>query len=104
MPELWVVGKRPGETLEYSGSYSCECFGGLRLVPAVGIIAKVGYDTECSFCGKAKSEIKCLIGASGGVEHPRNPHLSICEECVSLCVSILADNGVELPPPYPDPA
>ena len=34
MPELWV-GKRPGGTLEYSGSLSCECFGSLRLVPAV---------------------------------------------------------------------
>jgi hypothetical protein len=29
--------------------------------------------------------------------------VNICEECVSLCVSILADKGVDLPPPYLEP-
>jgi hypothetical protein len=54
-----------------------------------------GYNTECWFCGKARTEIKYLIQGSG---------VSICEECVSLCVALLADEGIELTPPYPDPA
>ena len=48
---------------------------------------------ECSFCGKAANQVKCLIAGPG---------VSICEECVSLCVSVLSDKGVELPPPYPE--
>jgi ATP-dependent Clp protease ATP-binding subunit ClpX len=58
-------------------------------------LSDVDYRSECLFCGKAENEIKYLI---------RGPGVSICEECVSLCVSVLADEGVELPPPYPDPA
>jgi hypothetical protein len=30
--------------------------------------------------------------------------VSICEEWVSLCAAVLAGEGIELPPPYPDPA
>jgi hypothetical protein len=51
--------------------------------------------TECSFCGKAANQVKSLIAGPG---------VSICEGCVSLCVSALADKGVELPPPFPETA
>ena len=51
--------------------------------------------SECSFCGKTSDQVQCLIAGPG---------VSICEECVLLCVSVLADKGVELAPPHADPA
>jgi len=36
----------------------------------------------CSFCGKHESDVKQLIAG---------PDVSICNECVILCVKILSD-------------
>lgn len=55
----------------------------------------VRHPLKCAFCDKTANQVKSLIAGPG---------VTICEECISLCVSILADKGVELPPPYPDPA
>ena len=55
----------------------------------------VRHPLKGAFCGKTVNQVERLIAGPG---------VTICEECVSLCVSILADKGVELPPPYPEPA
>ncbi len=55
----------------------------------------VRHPPKCAFCGKAANQVKFLIAGPG---------VTICEECVSLYVSILAVEGVELQPPYPEPA
>lgn len=36
----------------------------------------------CSFCGKAKNEVEHLIAG---------PSVFICDECVELCVGIIAE-------------
>jgi len=38
----------------------------------------------CSFCGKRQDEVWKLIAG---------PSVYICDECVALCVDILADQG-----------
>ncbi len=49
---------------------------------------------DCSFCGKAENQVKCLLEGQGG---------RICDECVSLSVSIITARGITLPllPPIP---
>jgi hypothetical protein len=34
----------------------------------------------CSFCGKSKDEVACLVAG---------PHVFICEECIGACVAYL---------------
>lgn len=41
-----------------------------------------GQTLNCSFCGKALREVKYLI---------QGPAVEICDECVGLCVDIIAD-------------
>ncbi|MBI5490897.1 MAG: ATP-dependent Clp protease ATP-binding subunit ClpX, partial [Deltaproteobacteria bacterium] len=54
---------------------------------------------QCSFCGKTQREVKKLIAG---------PTAYICDECVSLCNDIIAeDQGGEAQParkPMPKPA
>jgi ATP-dependent Clp protease ATP-binding subunit ClpX len=38
---------------------------------------------RCSFCGRAKEQVKQLIGGPRGV--------AICDQCVELCSEILKD-------------
>ena len=45
----------------------------------------------CSFCGKPQTEVKKLI---------LGPGVAICDECVALCVPIIADTSNE--PKAPD--
>lgn len=40
------------------------------------------YDIVCSFCGKLDDEVVAMIAG---------PSAYICDECVDLCVDILAD-------------
>ncbi|WP_199507451.1 MULTISPECIES: ATP-dependent protease ATP-binding subunit ClpX [unclassified Psychrobacter] len=40
---------------------------------------------HCSFCGKAKDEVKQLIGAEDA---------NICNECIELCTDLLADGSI----------
>lgn len=40
---------------------------------------------HCSFCGKAKSEVKQLIAADNA---------NICNECIELCTDLIADNDI----------
>ena len=39
---------------------------------------------QCSFCGKAKSEVKQLIAADDA---------NICNECIELCTDLIVDSG-----------
>lgn len=41
---------------------------------------------QCSFCGKAKSEVKQLIAADDA---------NICNECIELCTDLIADSAEE---------
>ncbi|MCF8462888.1 MAG: AAA family ATPase, partial [Rickettsiaceae bacterium] len=43
--------------------------------------------TRCSFCAKAKNEVKKLIVA---------PQVSICSDCIELCYSMVKDEGSEI--------
>jgi len=40
---------------------------------------------SCSFCSKTQDDVSVLI---------EGPKVYICEECVALCVDILAEKGV----------
>ena len=42
---------------------------------------------RCSFCGKAKNEVKKLIVA---------PQVSICSDCIELCYNMIKDEGSEI--------
>ena len=48
-----------------------------------------GNDNEvrCSFCGKPQSQAKRLISGNG---------VYICDECVELCMDIIADEDSHL--------
>lgn len=39
---------------------------------------------QCSFCGKAKSDVKQLIAADDA---------NICNECIELCTDLIADSA-----------
>ena len=41
---------------------------------------------HCSFCGKAKNEVKQLIAADDA---------NICNECIELCTDLIADSDRE---------
>ncbi|GAA0316151.1 ATP-dependent protease ATP-binding subunit ClpX [Psychrobacter aestuarii] len=43
------------------------------------------HQPHCSFCGKAKDEVKQLIGAEDA---------NICNECIELCTDLLADGSI----------
>src|SRR5687768_13678453 len=53
-----------------------------------------GIVTQCSFCGKQAEHLKKLIAGPG---------IAICDECVGLCVDILAAEDVPLPATTPPP-
>lgn len=53
-------------------------------------MARTARDVRCSFCGKAQDQVKRLIVGPNGV--------AICDECVSLCNEIIAE---EAPPSSP---
>ena len=48
--------------------------------------AKPKPEPSCSFCGKTRSEVKTLVSG---------PDVSICDECVGLCVEIIAESAAE---------
>jgi len=50
-------------------------------------MARIAHDVRCSFCGKAQDQVKRLIVGPNGV--------AMCDECVSLCNEIIAE---EAPP------
>ena len=37
---------------------------------------------HCSFCGKSQSEVKKLVAGRG---------VYICDECIEVCINIVAD-------------
>jgi len=60
--------------------------------------AKPSDSLRCSFCNKTQDEVGKLISAPSG-----DPHAYICDECVFVCLSIIADArlpGPLAPPPY----
>jgi ATP-dependent Clp protease ATP-binding subunit ClpX len=54
---------------------------------------------RCSFCNKSQADVKKLIAGPG---------VFICDECVDICLDILAEDGVtergDLPPAAQSPA
>ena len=55
-----------------------------RLLGAVGRLA--GDAESCAFCGKPADEVKHLIAG---------PRAMICDECVDICIAVLADQDAE---------
>jgi ATP-dependent Clp protease ATP-binding subunit ClpX len=51
-----------------------------------------GSELRCSFCGKPKSAVRKLISGPGF--GPRRA--LICDECVDLCVEIIAEEEAEI--------
>jgi hypothetical protein len=49
---------------------------------------------RCSFCQKNQNRVGKLISTPG--DYPR---AYICDECISVCASILEDDRAEMPPP-----
>jgi len=49
---------------------------------------------RCTFCGKARDEVRLLIG---GTKVYRGPRLFICDECVALDVDVLLAHGIDIP-------
>ena len=49
---------------------------------------------RCSFCQKSQNKVGKLISTPG--DYPR---AYICDECIGVCSSILADDRAEVPPP-----
>jgi len=47
----------------------------------------VETDAKCSFCGKKQGKVRKLIAG---------PSVFICNRCVSLCVSILREEGIDV--------
>lgn len=45
-------------------------------------------DIRCSFCSKSKNEVDKMIAGAG---------VYICNQCVGLCVEVLAAQSVEVP-------
>jgi ATP-dependent Clp protease ATP-binding subunit ClpX len=42
---------------------------------------------HCSFCGKSQHEVKHLIAG---------PSVSICDECIALCVQVISEGAGEI--------
>lgn len=53
-------------------------------------MARKAHDVRCSFCGKAPEQVRRLICGPNGV--------AICDECVSLCNEIIAEETPPEPP------
>jgi ATP-dependent Clp protease ATP-binding subunit ClpX len=53
-------------------------------------MARADKQASCSFCGKRENEVRKMIAG---------PNAIICDECVFLCVGMLAGQGI-----YPDEA
>jgi ATP-dependent protease Clp ATPase subunit len=48
-------------------------------------------EVRCAWCGKRQSEVKKMIVTSGAGWLKQPPHeSSICNECVELCMEVLA--------------
>ena len=43
-------------------------------------------ELHCSFCGKSQSEVKKLVAGRG---------VYICDECIEVCINIVADEMAE---------
>ena len=56
------------------------------LAPGGGADAEV-QPAACAFCGKTKDEVTSLVTGR---------EVAICEECVSLCVDTLAEQGISV--------
>jgi hypothetical protein len=54
------------------------------LLGAVGRLA--GDGESCAFCGKPADEVKHLIAG---------PRAMICDECVAICIGVLADQDTD---------
>ena len=47
----------------------------------MSVLTKGHESAACSFCGKPRKDVRCLIAG---------PLVYICDECVDLCVDIMA--------------
>jgi hypothetical protein len=55
-----------------------------RLLGAVGRLA--GDAESCSFCGKPADAVKHLVAG---------PRVMICDDCVAICIAVLAEQDAE---------
>jgi hypothetical protein len=56
-------------------------------------MAKPISELRCSFCGKAHTEVGKLVAGPG---------VYICDECVNLCVTVIAESTGAEPPWLPE--
>lgn len=54
-------------------------------------------EMRCSFCSKTQDAVAKLITSPS--DYPR---AYICDECITVCNSILEDDGLAVPPPILD--
>jgi ClpX C4-type zinc finger len=47
-------------------------------------IAEQSHNLVCSFCGKSRDQVRCLIAG---------PTVFICDECTVLCLQIISEQG-----------
>jgi hypothetical protein len=59
-------------------------FGKRGSMTEPGTARSGGEKLACSFCGKSKDDVRKLIAG---------PNVFICDECVQVCVDILADDA-----------
>jgi len=50
---------------------------------------------RCSFCNKSQHDVRKLVAG---------PNVNICDECVDICVDILAEDRKDTPPPVKKPS
>jgi ATP-dependent protease Clp ATPase subunit len=53
-------------------------------------IERVGGDLCCDFCGKPRDQVKQLIAGHRLAPEGRLARVGICDECISLCMSVMA--------------
>jgi ATP-dependent Clp protease ATP-binding subunit ClpX len=46
---------------------------------------------RCSFCGKRGDEVRSIVAG-------HSPEIAICNECIAVCVEIIAEQRGDAPP------
>ena len=49
----------------------------------------------CDFCGKSQGEVKRLIAGAGVSRQGRSGRANICDECISICMVVMAQTDRE---------
>ncbi len=51
-------------------------------------------ELRCSFCNKSQRQVRKIVAG---------PNVQICDECIDICVDILAEDRKDAPATPPDP-